>query len=119
MAEATVKPKVTVDRVYMVGISSYKTNEETCGICKNKLTEPSANQMAKKLTDEFEVSFPAKGKCGHVFHHSCITELTAEATKTRRDIVPTCPTCQTNWRWDIQNMESDLLEKQQQRSSRK
>jgi len=106
-AEPTSKPETpktqTVQRVVVehwapVSIWNFDTQETECLICKNQLTEKCADCMVDTLNQHSAKCSIAKGKCGHAFHHHCISKS--------RNVADTCPVDNTPWHLATSNMNS-------------
>jgi hypothetical protein len=73
----------------------YSFEQDSCKICHNPLSAPPLQELNNEEKKNIEMTVSV-GKCGHIFHRSCIKDH-------KKNNTVSCPVCNLLWK------EEDIL----------
>lgn len=86
-SEKTPAVRITLKKISPVGMWSWAGNQDTCGICRNTLDQPSIDMIVRDA-DPAEACI-GWGACSHAFHTDCVSKWLKKHNK--------CPLCNAEW----------------------
>jgi hypothetical protein len=98
----SVSPSITIKNVEVY--SGYEFEQEDCKICRCSNSAPPLQDLNNDSKKNIEMSV-ILGKCGHMFHSSCIKDL-------NKNNFVSCQICKLVWKEDGKPLECEIVFKE-------
>jgi hypothetical protein len=94
----TTSPSITINKIQVW--AGYEFDQEDCKFCRCSLSAPPLQDLNNNSKKNIEMCV-AQGKCGHLFHKSCIKEL------SKNNFV-SCQVCNLVWKEDGEPLDCEI-----------